>query len=192
MNKEESDSRERLLAAQSQDPQLRSKHQKEVRDLLSLEMNRPAKWLWAAYGMLFVLAAVVTAISLAHTESDDIFREILIPSLIFELAMAGCLAWVALRGGRIRSVHWMFMAFIVGNFCIMAVAFMNDVMRQAPADIQGKFGSIFGSISIVILIVGWLPMVLVVNSHYHERTREKLLEIQFQIAELADQIKRLK
>ena len=170
MKQEDRDYCERLLAAQSQDPDLKTKYQREVRAMLEHKLPASNRWLLAAIVALILVATVVTAITLARVASDDdMTREWLIVALVFELAIAGCLGRIAWRG-ILDHLSGFAMAFVLGNFAMLAAGFLNEqLVSVAPAEIRTKIGWI----PIVIVIIGWLPTVLVINSHYHERTREK-------------------
>lgn len=154
--------------------------------MLEHKMPAPMRWVLAAIVVFILLLTVPTALNLARQmASDDILLEVLIPALVFELAMAGCLIWIA-WSGTLRHIHGFFMAGAVGVWALCIAGFLADLMPMVPAADRH-----IGFIAIMVVIVGWLPMVIVINSHYHAMTREKLLEIQYQLAELADQIKKL-
>jgi peptidoglycan/LPS O-acetylase OafA/YrhL len=189
MNEEERSSREQLLAEQAQDPKLKLTYQEEIRAMLERRIPAPVRWMLATYAVLLLLVAVVTAGALARMTADDPGLELCVPGLVFALAMAGGLAWIAWRGTPLRAIHGLFGALMMGCFSMVAAGYLNDnLLTLAPGDMRARVGWIPAA----VLILGWLPMVLVVNSHYHERTREKLLEIQYQIAELAEEVRKRK
>jgi hypothetical protein len=190
VNQDDRSTPERLLAAQCQDPKLKLTYQQDIDAMLNQTMPAPARWLLAAFTVILLLAAIHAVLLLARGGWDDTFQqELLIPALVFELAMAGGLAWITWRGRSLRTIHGFFAAFLLGNFSLFAWFFLNDTrLFLAPPEMQEKFVWI----SRLVLVLGWLPLALVVNSHYHERTREKLLEIQYQIAELTEEIKKRK
>ncbi|MCL2648885.1 MAG: hypothetical protein FWD61_18120 [Phycisphaerales bacterium] len=175
---------ERLLAAQSQDPNLKLTYEQKLSEMFKAGMPSRMRWLLAGFAGIALLAAIMTVIALVRASGDDFLLQLLIPALIFELSLGGGCAWVAWRGKPLRTIHVFFAAFILGNFSLVAAGILNDFMAIIPPEARVKAGWV----PTLALILGWLPMVLVVNSHYHERTREKLLEIQYQIAELAERM----
>ena len=189
MNEEERNSREQLLAAQAQDPRLKMTYQEEMRAMLERKVPAAMRWMLAFYAAVLLLGAVVTALALARMTADDPGLKLCVPGLMLALVMAGGLGWLAWRGRPLRAIHGLFGALMVGCFSLVAAGYLFDnLVAAAPADVRVRIGWI----PVAVMILGWLPMVLVVNSHYHERTREKLLEIQHQIAELAEEVRKKK
>lgn len=177
MTRDDKDFRERLLAAQSEDRQLTTRYQQEILAMLEHQLNRPVKAVLIVLTLLCLLAAIVTAANLRRVDA-----ELGIPSLVFELAMAGCLGWIA-RGKLARAAHGFVLALLFGMFAICVAGYFADSMHNIPDSAHVPFITL----AIITLILGWLPMVLVTISYYHNQTREKLLEIQYQLAELIEE-----
>ncbi len=133
--------------------------------------------LWVAFLLAYHLPRAI--------EFNDDLLELIVAMLVLALALAVYLAWVAWRGRALRASHGIFAGVLVGLGSLMTTLFLRGAaMRHVPVELVGEFGWI----STVIGVFGWVPLALLVNSHYHEKTREKLLEIQLQVAELAEQI----
>lgn len=188
MTEHNTDFRARLLGAQMQDEQLMSKYQQEIKTMLEHKLTRPLKWLLIALTILCLLAAVLTATNLSRWSREaPLAKEMGICALVFELALAACLGWIILRGSLRAAGHSFALAAISGVLSVCAAGIFADAVRDLPKDQQPRDATM---ISVIGLVLGWLPMVLVTISYYHNRTREKLLEIQYQLAELAEEVKR--
>ena len=198
MNQENPDYRERLLAAQSQNPALKTKYQDEVRAMLDDRLRTSARWVLAGIVVFLLLVATATAFGVTHyvAMDDDTGSQIFIVALTCELILAGWGARIVWRGKINRSTSGFMLALLIGFFSIWAAGFMLDSIRgygepgipQVPDDLR----SLLRIFCTVVIIIGWLPMVVVTILHFHRKTREKLLEIQLQIAELADQLNKQK
>lgn len=175
------DFRDRLLAAQAQDEQLKARYEKEIRGMMEPKLTRAVKGFLVVLIGLCLFAAFVTVANLKRLNP-----ELLIPGVAFELTMAGCLSWIVWRGSLNRAAHGFVLAGAAGVFSLCAACFFVDALRGMPE--HQRPPQVTAAV-IVTLILGWLPMLLVTLSHYHNRTRERLLEIQYQIAELAEEIR---
>jgi hypothetical protein len=187
MTPEETQFRDRLVAAQAQDATLKGKYEREIHAMLEQKLNRPVKWLLIALIALCVLAAVLTAANLPRLWSQTpLAREMAICGLVFELAVAASLGWMVARGSLRTAAHGFVLAGLCGVFSLWAAGLLHDVIAGLAPDQRARNAPL----PFVVLALGWLPMVLVTISYYHNRTREKLLEIQYQLAELAEEVKR--
>jgi cellobiose-specific phosphotransferase system component IIC len=187
MDENEKSPLERLVAAQGQDPKLKLKYQKEIDVMLNKSMPRRVRVVLVGLtGILLWVAFLLTYNLRRAMESEDSMVGLIVPMLVLVLAVAVDLAWVAWRGRALRASQGIFAGVIVGfGSMIVTVVLRSMMIRDLPLKMAGEFSFMMT----VIAVVGWVPLGLVVNSHYHEKTREKLLEIQLQVAELAEQMR---
>jgi hypothetical protein len=187
VNENDKGSAERLLSAQAQDPKLKLKYQQGMDALLNKKMPVRVRVVLAGVTGVVLWLAFILAVGVRHGMGDgDVLLEPMVIWLVLALAVACSLAWVTWRGRVLRANHGIFAAVIVGISALIATLFMRfDLIPMEPVEMHAHTEWL----STIIGVLGWVPLALLVNSHYHEKTREKLLEIQLQVAELAEQMK---
>ena len=186
MTEDELRFRERLVAAQTQDQALKEGYEQEIKAMLEQKLSKPVKWLLIILIALDLLGVAFTAMNLPRWWSEDLAREMAICFLVFELVVVVCLGWILAQGSLRAAAPGFALALVCGVLSLGAAILLNDIISRLAPD-QGP-----RELPVVVLVLGWLPMVLVTLSYYHSRTREKLLEIQYQLAELAEQVKDLR
>jgi hypothetical protein len=178
--------RDRLLAVQKQDDTLKQKYQQEIQAMLQQKLNTPMKWLLVIVMAFGLLAAGLTAANLPRWRlQEPDFQALALFSLVFELTCIACLGWIIARGSIRTGGPEFILALLAGIFSLVVAGFFEDVTRYVPKD-QTPHDIVL--IIVFVVVLGWLPLVAVTISFYHNRTREKLLEIQYQLAQLAEEI----
>lgn len=172
--------RERLLEAETVNPALRQKYEKELRELLEPRITGFKKWFCIsmavfclAYAAFFSFVVFVSDNSL---ELPKLFWAMLLP---FMVVTAVWLIWLVIKGReslKVNAAVWLWITLFFFYFLVVVMFFARDVLL-----------ALLG-ILIFILVSGVSFYRL--NLQAQLKTREKLLEIEYRLAELAEQLSR--
>lgn len=179
--------RERLLAAQAQDAELKHRYEQEIHNMLEHKLSKAQRWVLVLVMAVLLVLAAIAAVNLSRgaTQARPA-QDVVLCLLVFGLAAAGWLMWVVVRGVFQVGGHGLTLGLLIGCFSLCTAAILVDVIPEVSQDRQLKTMAALAA----IVVIGWAPMAIMAISYYHYRTREKLLEIQYQLAALAEEIRR--
>lgn len=122
------------------------------------------------------------------------------PGLFVSLALTALMIWVAISGKfnvGIRSnipylstVLGIFLGFFIITMCLFT--YIAPLTRENPADWRSIFGTQLIFILFFFLIIAALCVVLKKVYSFELKTREKLLEIEYRIADIAEKLEKTK
>lgn len=183
------DFRERMLADETFDPALRQKYQLEVQNMFETKLNLRQRVVYIFTGLLSI-GFVILFGTLAVIAPRELR---LLARAGFALGAAFGLAWavVCLRVSRRGSVKLRkdpkTMAGLSWGFVVIMVTIFMLLSGRAGDHIWGVQMVVTG----LVFLVG--AAVFLINSVIHEaqfKTQEKLLEIEYCLAELAERLKK--
>jgi len=179
--------RRQLLAAETFTPALRAKYEKEMAAMLTTKLTG-----WKKAGWFFSMLMGLGFIALFGTVAVMVPAEFpLLGRIGFILGAVFGLAWVVLsvkvlRKGEfdIRKVGWN-VAGLVWGFTVLLITLFLLLAWQAP---ERAFGTQLVTFGTVFLIMAATFLVVARVERAELNTREKLLEIEYRLAELAEQL----
>lgn len=176
--------RERLLDAEGFTPTLKERHHKELQAMFEKPLNATGRWVWLGsailgwgFAVLFGTLAVV-----APAEFPWPGRVIFAAGAFFGVGW-GLLALKVLRRGSLDLKSDAWAAGMAWGFPVLVV---TVAMVCAPDNIVGLRMILT---CLVFLVGGAVALISNVIKQSELKTREKLLEIEYRMAELADRMK---
>lgn len=147
----------------------------------------------AGVGLLVALPFAEVALSRGGGFLGFFAHAVTILGLAVALAWAVLTGWVAIRGKlnlRTGPARMAALGIALGFFCVVLFLFVYiiPIMREAPTDWRSIFGIQLSLIGFSFLVIVGLCVVLSVLYRTQFKTREKLLEIEYRIAELAEKM----
>ena len=187
MNESQKDFRERLLEAEQLSLTLKEKYEKEVQAMLEEKLTGVGRGIfifWAVFGIglgvVFGIAAV-----LAPKDFPILARIGFVSGAIFGLAFGGLMGWIARKGIFKVKVHSMAVAGMAWVFVIIMLTLFMVMGGKHPDSVRSVFMVVCGLVYLVVVV---LIMILGRISYSELKTREKLLEIEYRLAQIAEQI----
>ena len=186
MNESQKLFRERLLAAENTTPTLKDQHEKELHMLIEQELTGGRKW--AAIGSIVICGALALFFAamagLAPRGLPVLARVAFVLGSVFSMAGAIQSARVLKKGTfNLKSDASSHANLIWGFLVVMVTIFM----LLAPGD---KLWGIQMVLNGLVFLVG--GAVLLIRNCVEQaelQTREKLLKLEYQLAEIREQIK---
>jgi MFS family permease len=191
MNESEKDFRDRLLDAERFSPALKEKYEKEVQEMLEQKLTGVRRWAYicgAAMGVGFALLFGTVAI-LAPREFPILGRIAFVTGAVFGLAFAGLAGWIAKKGTLKLKTHPVAMAGMAWGFTVIMVVLFMFLGSGLPDPIIGVRMIVIGLVFLVGAAVG---LILARVEQAQLKTQEKLLEIEYRLAQMAEQIAKKK
>lgn len=183
MKKNENTFRERLLAAETLSPS--EQYQRELQALLEPKLTPGHKWatvgslvMGLGFAGLFGTLAIVTARKLPWLASASFAL-----GAIFGLAWAGLSAWILHRGTINRRTDPTAMTGMVWGFLVVMMTLFLLLAGQLPDPVKGLQMVLNG---LVFLVMGAVFMIANRIEQAELRTKEKLLELEYRLAEMAE------
>ncbi len=185
MNPTQDGPRERLLKLEQITPSLKRRYEREIADMLEQKMTGIRRWIWlvaALAGLGFAVGFSIMAVVLP-AEFPWQGRVGFAGSALFGVGWA-ILGFRVFRKGSLNlktdmgasaAMSWIFPVFLVTIF-----------MMAAPNNIAGVRMILFG---MVFLVMGAVFLIVNMIVQSHLKSSEKLLEIEYRLAELAEAIK---
>jgi hypothetical protein len=196
MNRTDKTMSERLVDAEKTNTTHREEYQKLMQAIVSRKLSFLERLGFAALAIVGLLTALPFAeLSLSKIGSGMgfIVRIVTIPGLVLALTWAVVTGWIAARGlfnlrtlpPRIAGI-----GIALGFFGIVLFmfVFIVPITMQDPTDARSIFGIQLSLIAFFFLVVMGLCVVLRLLYRIQFQTREKLLEIEYRIAELAEKV----
>lgn len=183
MNKNENTFRERLLAVETLSPS--DQYQRELQALLEPKLTPGSKWatvgslvMGLGFAGLFGTLAIVTARGLPW-----LAIAVFALGAIFGLAWAGLSAWILHRGTINRRTDPTAATGMVWGFLVVMMTLFLLLAGQLPDPVKGLQMVLNG---LVFLVMGAVFMIANRIEQAELRTKEKLLELEYRLAEMAE------
>jgi len=180
--------RERLLRLEQVTPALKERYDKEVQAMLEKRITGTGRWVWLGSTVMSVVFAVLLG-TLTIIAPAEVPLPARIGPAVGALFSVG-FAILGLRVFRRGSIDMKFDTAVYNGMIwvfvvLMAIMFMV-MSLLVPDRIVGLWMIIF---ALVFLVVGAVFLIRHVIEQSELRTREKLLEIEYRLAELAEAMK---
>jgi len=198
MNKKEETIRDGLLAMEKKDIDKKSEFEKQINAMVSKQLSFPARFgfaVLAIVGLLVALPFAEMSFSKVGPGLEFIVRIVTIPGLVLALTWAVVTGWIAARGRfnlRTLPPRMAGIGIILGFFGIVLFLFIFivPITLHKPTDASSIFGIQLSIIAFFFLVTIGLCVLLRILYRMQFQVREKLLEIEYRIAGLAEKIER--
>ncbi len=185
MNNARKEFRDRLVEMEQITPSLEERYQKETKAMFEKRLTRPMNLAWIGTGILGIGLVVLfgAKVIMAPREFPMLGRLIFVAGAVFGLAWAALAAVIVRRGSYHRRSHgkaaagmtWCFIMLVTIGICLLASKHPNRIIG---------LHMLCGVLP--FLIMGSVCMIQYRIQESELNTREKLLEIELRIAELAE------
>ena len=181
--------RERLLRLEHVTPALKERYKKEVQAMLEQRITGTGRWVVLGFTVMSVVFAVLLGVFAIIPPLAEVP---LLPRLPVALGVPFCVGFAILLLRVLRRGSWDLKSdpsFIIGMIwkLVLLMVIMFMVMSLlAPDRIAGLWMMIFG---LVVLVVGAVFLIRHVIEQSELKIREKLLEIEYRLIELAETAK---
>ena len=175
---------EQLLNCETPTPAYRQKYEKEVQDMFEKRLSTGGRAMWG-FWTVFCLAQAIFFIVIGITSYGDLpvwGTATFGGGVVFALAFAAICAQIAATGTLKLKVHHPAIAGLTWCFVVLI---MTTMLVTAPDTIVGVKTIVS---TLVFFIFGAVFLLLSKAEQAELRTKEKLLEIEYRIAELADRL----
>ena len=190
----------KLMSMESQNQEFKLKYEREVKAMLDKKLNaltRIVFALLAVFGLL--ITAIYAGYLFKHYGSDEvafIFRLSVLPAVVLFFILSVLTGFLAIRGRTnitLKSnAQYLATAFgIVLGFAVITqfmFMFVIPLTRDNPLDWRSFLGTQMVFTLFFLLITLALCVILKKIYHSEIKTREKLLEIEYRLAELAEKL----
>ena len=185
MSAEQHGFRKRLLELEQPTPALRERHEREMQAMFDQPLTGIRRWSWlgaAVMGTVFALLFGTLAI-VAPAEFPWYGRVVFAAGALFGIGWAIVGTRVFARGRLNLKADT---ATAAGMTWGLPVIVVTVALVWAPQDIAGVRMILFG---LVFLVMGGAFLIRHVVEQSELKTRERLLEIEYRLAELAEAIR---
>jgi hypothetical protein len=177
--------RQRLLKAEPVTPALKERYHKELQAMFEKQLGGPGRWIWLGSAILGLGFAVLfgTLAVVAPAEFPWWGRLGFAVGALFGVGWL----WLGLRVFRRGSLHLKYdTGAATGMSWVFVVLMVTLAMVFAPEDLVGLRMILS---TFVFLVMGAVFLIRHVIEQSELKTREKLLEIEYRLAELTESIK---
>ena len=180
--------RERLLRLEQVTPALKERYDKEVQAMLENRITGTGRWaLLGGTVMNVVIAVLLVTLAIIPPAGVPLFARIPVAvAALFSVGFAILGLRVFRRGSWDLKFDTAVCIGMVWVFAVLMVIMFSVMSLLAPDRIAGLWMMIFG---LVVLVVGAVFLIRHGIAQSELRTREKLLEIEYLLAELAETAK---
>ncbi len=198
MNEKDTNMRDRLLDIEKPNVANREEYQKRMQAIVSKKLSFLERLGFAALAIVGLLAALPFAeltFSKVGPGMEFVVRIVTIPGLVLALTWVVVTGLIAVRGlfnlrtlpPRIAGI-----GIALGFFGVVLYlfVFIVPITMHDPTDARSIFGIQLSLIAFFFLVIVGLCVVLRLLYRIQFQTREKLLEIEYRIAELAEKVER--
>jgi len=187
MNESEKDFRERLLEREQFSPTLKEKYEKEVCAMLEKKLTGIGRWVYIGSSVLGMGIAIFfgTLAAVPPREIPILGRILFVLGAIFGLAFGGFSGWIAKRGRVNLKIHPMVLVGMSWGFICIWAALLYFIASGLPDRVKG-IQIIVGFITFMIMVA--VGLIAGGMGHMQLRTEEKLLEIEYRLAQIAEAV----
>jgi len=187
MNNARKEFRDRLVAMEQITPSLEERYQKETKAMFEKKLTRPMNLAWIGAGILGIGFVVLfgAAAVMAPREFPMLGRLMFVAGAVFGLAWAALAAVIVRRGSINLKSDGKAAAGMTWCFLVLLTTVTLLLASKHPNRIVGVH-MICGVLP--FLIMGTVFMIQYRIQEAELKTREKLLEIELRIAELAEKL----
>lgn len=176
--------RDRLLESEPLDLELRKTYEREIENMFERKLTPVRK---AAFAMTIVVglgsAALCGFLALTEPELPPLARAGLSTGVLFGVAWA-VVSFVIVRRGAINlKTHGHWMASMVWIFTLLMVIFFLMIAASMDDQLRGLLMVANGLVFLICAAVHWISYKI---DDARLSTREKLLELELRLAELAE------
>ena len=184
MAKKQESFQERLLSCESWSASLREQYDRAIEDMLSGKLTVTQRWSLIGTSLGAALSAALFVWCAATAEAPLLIRLFFLEGVVFCIAWIAYAALILRRGVFHRRRHPLFVAGLV--WILSVTLTINFLLAAAlwPASGQGVF---FVGLGITLLLGAGVGLLRTCIEQGELRTREHLLEMRFQLANLADE-----
>jgi Na+/proline symporter len=188
--------RNRLLDVEKTDDAYKQRYERQVREMFEKKMNYPGR---AGFAVLTIVG-LLTALPFAELTFSNIgfgmgliVRVVTIPALVLALTWAVMTGWIAARGRfnlKTLPPRMAGIGIALGFFGVVLFlfVFIVPVTLEDPADLRSTWNTVLGIqlslIAFFFLVIVGLCLVLRLLYRIQFQTREKLLEIEYRLAQI--------
>lgn len=181
--------RERLLQSEDVNPKHRGKYEREVKAMIERQVTGIEKLMYFCFlglGLFFLIVFGGVAI---FAPSDLPLGARLVFGLgsLFGLTFAGLVGWIIVKGRTNLKTHPSAMVGISWAFVIIVVTYLLVNADRFSTPIEGVKALVSG---LVFLVMAATFMIKNWVDQSELKTREKLLEIEYKVAELSEKLGR--
>ncbi|MHC4155421.1 MAG: hypothetical protein ACYST6_10940 [Planctomycetota bacterium] len=187
MNKSDKTLRDKLVDMEKPNANYREEYEKEVRAMFEKKLTGLTRT-WAIVGLIMGLGFFILFGSLAVIVPREFplwGRFIWALGAVFGLGFAGLETWVLKKGAVNLKTDNMAMAGLGWAFVVIVASTILVFSARFPDPMKGVRALIAVLIFLVLAAVGLLKAFI---QRSEVNTREKLLEIEYRIAELAEKV----
>jgi hypothetical protein len=179
---------ERLLDLERPDPARREQYELAVRDMLELKLTGFRKWSWLASAVASIAIAVYLVVQIFLAPRLPLAAKAgLAGGAVFSLGWAGLAIRLVKQGALSRKRDPVLLAGLIWiAMVLMETMFMLLAMEQPTA----PHATLIVTVGLVFLLSAGVQLLRSVVEQGEVRTREKLLEIEYRVTQLAEALAR--
>ena len=175
---------DRLIQCEAPTPALHEKYRKEITAMLEKELSPRGRVGWIFWAV-FCLALATLFGYVAIWSYGDLplwGTGIFALGALFDLILAGISAWIAYSGRLLVKIQPPAMAGLGWGFTVIVVTIFLVAMPDSFAGVRALVGGL------VFLVMAAVFLLASRAEQVELRTKEKLLEIEYRIAELGEHL----
>jgi len=175
-----------LLAAETLTPSYREKYEREIAEMIEKKLTaRSRVWLWLCMCAGLAFSGVFGYAILATTQPNVMATVGLSTCVVFGLAWAVVMAWTLKRGSVDMRVHPMATAGLSWAFVVIVMTML--IVESGENRSIESVGAVVNGLAFLVMAAMFLISARIHQSEL--RTREKLLEIELKLGEVAERLK---
>jgi hypothetical protein len=187
---------DKLVAIETPNPEFRLKYERQVRAMLENKLSPVKRIGFALLALVGLLAAAryFTAMFPSHRpwEVEWITYFFMVPAFLVAVAWTGLTSWAAVAGSSPRSQRpWLVAAGLAMAFFYLITLMFMFVLPLSHEESRTMLGTQLALMAFFMLNTAGLCIILGVLYRARFDNQEKLLKIEYHLADLSEQIGRL-
>jgi hypothetical protein len=184
MDSKHKDFRNRLLQAEQPDPAYMAKYEEEIKSMIEKKLTTSLKWAWAgsvALGLVFTV--LFGGVAIMSSALSMLARVGFAAGAVFGLLWAGMAISILRKGVINLKSHGTAVAGGIWGVTIIIVTLALLMSGQVADPIKGV------KMIVGVLVFMVMAATFMILNHVDQaelKTREKLLEIEYRLAEMSD------